>query len=475
MKKLTALFLSTLMVLTLVISMATFAASAANTSVTADKTWYNASKTEFTITTPAQLLGFAELINDGTTFDGKTVKLGNDITMNEGFDGEKPADASSLVKWPTVVKEFLGTFDGQNHVIKGIYASHEQGAGTSSLFGKLATSEKTVTIKNLAITNSYMSVANTGSGVLLSRVTDGTVNISNCYVDMNMVYGLDASVDTYAYGVMIGHMNGVNAVANISNCVVAGDIDIPRAMTGGYIGSNERGSSKITNCAMYGVVKGVNNSNTGFIGRICATSGSVIFDGCIAAGGGDKLSSAFWCPVWSMNAENKPDIQIKKSLYILDYPDPSALTAVDESVIIEGETIIGTAAASVLTENGLTDWDAVNGYYPLPKAMSGMVAALQLPTLADDGADDGADNGADDGADNGADNGANNETNNSTGNTTEDNTDDTAGTEATTPVDTEKKTTADEKGGCGSVIGGGLALVAVATVGSCIFVVKKKD
>ena len=157
MKKLTALFLSTLMVLTLVISMATFAVSAENTPVTADKSWYNDSQTEFTLTTPAQLLGFAELINEATTFEGKTVKLGNDITMNEGFDGNKPTDATNLVEYPSVKGEFHGTFDGQNHAIIGLYLTQENdtnGFDDISLFGSVLSENKTATMRNLAIIKS---------------------------------------------------------------------------------------------------------------------------------------------------------------------------------------------------------------------------------------------------------------------------------------------------------------------------------
>lgn len=47
-----------------------------------DLSWYNGTDTGFTITTPAQLAGVAELVNSNTTdFAGKTIRLGADISL----------------------------------------------------------------------------------------------------------------------------------------------------------------------------------------------------------------------------------------------------------------------------------------------------------------------------------------------------------------------------------------------------------
>ncbi|MDR1943211.1 MAG: hypothetical protein LBQ19_00145, partial [Synergistaceae bacterium] len=47
----------------------------------ADPTWYNTTDTSFTLTTADQLAGLAELVNGGNNFSGKTVYLGNDISL----------------------------------------------------------------------------------------------------------------------------------------------------------------------------------------------------------------------------------------------------------------------------------------------------------------------------------------------------------------------------------------------------------
>ena len=47
-----------------------------------DLSWYNGTDTEFTLTTPAQLAGVAELVNSNTTdFADKTIRPGADISL----------------------------------------------------------------------------------------------------------------------------------------------------------------------------------------------------------------------------------------------------------------------------------------------------------------------------------------------------------------------------------------------------------
>ena len=56
-----------------------------------DLSWYNGTDTEFTLTTPAQLAGVAELVNSNTTdFTGKTIRLGADISLLRYVETGKP-------------------------------------------------------------------------------------------------------------------------------------------------------------------------------------------------------------------------------------------------------------------------------------------------------------------------------------------------------------------------------------------------
>ena len=60
-----------------------------------DLSWYNGMDTEFTLTTPAQLAGVAELVNSNTTdFAGKTIRLGADISLLRYEETGKPGEPS---------------------------------------------------------------------------------------------------------------------------------------------------------------------------------------------------------------------------------------------------------------------------------------------------------------------------------------------------------------------------------------------
>jgi beta-lactamase class D len=85
-----------------------------------DTAWYSSSQSEFTITMPEQLAGFAKLVNDGNSFEGKTIKLGKNITLND------TANWTPIGKFISAQKThwFMGIFDGNGFVISGIYINN---------------------------------------------------------------------------------------------------------------------------------------------------------------------------------------------------------------------------------------------------------------------------------------------------------------------------------------------------------------
>ncbi len=124
---------------------------------TSDTSWYNETDTEFTITTAEQLAGLAELVDNGKTFEGKTVKLGNDICL-ECYEEQERVTFNPIGNNSAQV--FEGTFDGQDHTIKNLYQSgwalgYELGSyGSVSLFSSL----NNATVKNLTMSGSTTEV-----------------------------------------------------------------------------------------------------------------------------------------------------------------------------------------------------------------------------------------------------------------------------------------------------------------------------
>lgn len=72
--------------------------------------WYTDSLSEFSLTDASQLSGFAELVNKGASFSGKTVRLANDVDLAQ-------------LPWTAIGTEdapFQGTFEGNGHTISGL-------------------------------------------------------------------------------------------------------------------------------------------------------------------------------------------------------------------------------------------------------------------------------------------------------------------------------------------------------------------
>lgn len=142
---------------------------------TADTSWYNDTDTEFELNTAEQLAGLAKLVDDGNTFEDKTVKLGNDV------------DLASLPFNPighsSNGKSFNGTFDGQGYTISNMYEQNDLGAWQyeGEYYGLFAYTNG-ATIKNVTIADAYISSGrNEAAGVVGNAVDTvfSDITISN--------------------------------------------------------------------------------------------------------------------------------------------------------------------------------------------------------------------------------------------------------------------------------------------------------
>jgi len=174
-----------------------------------DKSWFdiNEPKTEYTLTTAEQLAGLAELVNTGTyTFYDSTVKLGADMIFNEGIFSASPEGrplyngepVNANVRTWTVIGErwaannnftvagrklFFGNFDGQGHVVSGLYVNDSvRLAGFFSCFAGGA-------IENLSIINSYFcgDSRNGSFAGFINNDRTKQVSLKNLYSDAYVV------------------------------------------------------------------------------------------------------------------------------------------------------------------------------------------------------------------------------------------------------------------------------------------------
>jgi len=194
MKKIISLALALIMIASLaaIIAIPTSAADETPTTSYAsyytgnsDTSWYdnNPGATEYTLTSADQLAGLSELVgNKYVQFKGVTIKLGVDIIWNPGkftldpatgealYDGKTPVVGENVFEYipigdrdsattisttihknaTAIMGQFYGSFDGQGHVISGLYYDRPEEAyvGMFTLFfGR--------ELKNVSIVNSY--------------------------------------------------------------------------------------------------------------------------------------------------------------------------------------------------------------------------------------------------------------------------------------------------------------------------------
>lgn len=191
---------------------------------TVDTAWYDASETEFVLESAEQLAGLADLVNSGTTFAGKIVKLGTDVDL-KGLAWTPIGDCTSA-------KYFHGTFDGQGSVIANLTVNNTSDSefAASGLFGWVEA--KSAIIKNVTVSGASVS-GHHWVGAIAGYMT-GT--IANCKVIDSTVLGTHANDD--ADGDKVGGIVGcLNSDSYLKSNTVIGSTVIGNRDVGGIAGS----------------------------------------------------------------------------------------------------------------------------------------------------------------------------------------------------------------------------------------------
>ena len=262
---------------------------------TFDTSWYNATDTEFTITTEEQLAGLGAIVGgmaDGVaqdSFAGKTIKLGADLDLgglqnkvwypigyhNSNGNYTKVSGGSVTSN----VESFEGIFDGQGHTISNVYqntwemfgdynsgyegtpnhykdgmgifgfvyngtvknltVNNFQSDGEFSTTGVIAAyAAGSSTFENITITNSNPRAYNVPNGGVVGYAydEDGATNVINfkgIKVDSsNKITALWGSWDVGCGGVL-GRVNGATTI-NMTNCEAGAVIDVYNDVCGNY-------------------------------------------------------------------------------------------------------------------------------------------------------------------------------------------------------------------------------------------------
>lgn len=232
-----------------------------------DTSWYTEEKTELFISTPQQLAGLAELVNKGNTFEGKILRLTNDIFLNDRMKSteyEWVPIAYSADKEDTGLV-FQGTFDGGGYHIYNLYTSNKgQGGG---LFGRIG--EKGV-VKAVTISQGYL---NYGGSIAYNN--DGWILFCN-NDSMTEVYGKESSYTGDCGAICNFNSNLVYGCRNYG-CVYSSDSLSDAA---GIVGRNTVSIATVSECSNIGIVQGyvasgIVSYNEGWI-QNCYNIGKII-------------------------------------------------------------------------------------------------------------------------------------------------------------------------------------------------------
>ncbi len=342
------------------------------------------------INSAADLAFFAEKVNGdyfdaGGKYAGWTVKLTTDIVWNTGdadawaAGTSKPANLWACGKWGN---PFNGVFDGQGHVISGLYGEF---SGDNCGFLGLVW-QKDAEIKDLAIVNStFINTRTSGNANmgLIGTVGGGTIKISNVYSDINMVTAANQ------VGGLIGRLHTKDIEVTIENCVVAGSIT-GGTCVGGFIGQRDINNGtkgnpiNISNSAVLAEVKGAAKVG-GFVGY--SQDGMVNITTSIAAAKVTSADAASVGAFYGVTAEGA-DAAITKSAMVKGTADKA--TGADLKTgykVVEVADITGDKAATTLTDLDFTAaWAKVDAAAPMPASLLKMLkgdAGTVLPPTSD--------------------------------------------------------------------------------------------
>jgi len=243
----------------------------------------------YQIATAEQLALLAQQTNNGTGGDAYYI-LTNDVILNDG---------DSLL-WTPIgnVGAFTGVFDGNGHIISGLY---ENGQKISGLFALTENATlRNIILENATVLEYEQAFVYTAIGGVLVGIAKNT-NILNCSVN-----GMIEIFSAVSSGGLVGRCEvdmDVNDTVFIKNCVNEARVT-ENECTGGIVGKTvvNNGNLVIDNCVNIGNINGWTFSggmvgNGDFIIKNSNNFGEIISEGTAGgmAGQGGLSCSIIYC------------------------------------------------------------------------------------------------------------------------------------------------------------------------------------
>ncbi len=263
--------------------------------------WYSEDAESYEISTAADLMGLAQLVNEGNDFSGKTIKMTGNIDLS-GIDNWTP-----IGKFPGVSadnRSFNGTFDGNGYTIRN-FRIHDE------------TDYTDVNNVNL-IDDNYALFSYIYNATIKNLTVEGNINLIDPVNDIRITnrgftggiigYSFNSTVENCSFkgtingGYEVGGIIGRGMATTIKNCHLKKESTVEGSYyVGGIAGrmtTSNMTPSYIIDCSVDGIVKANIQCSGGIVGSTRQITGLSnldakrisYIDGCRTLSGSKVLS-----------------------------------------------------------------------------------------------------------------------------------------------------------------------------------------
>lgn len=245
-----------------------------DTTPETDISWYNTTDNSFTLSTPAELAGFAAIVNGkAKSTDPKT---GETTAIKDAFEGKTITLGASIdlsaYSWSPIGGKdnpFKGIFDGRGRTISGL--SVDTTEGYAGLFGNVA---KSGVVENLSVAGTVASstsddyaggIAGYNSGIITNVKSSVTVSAPSAF----NVGGI-AGFNDGGYNAEVSTTEATGGEGAIDMCAVTANVTGSKKV-GGIVGEN---SGTISQSYATATVDGTDAGGKNGVGGIAGRNGN---------------------------------------------------------------------------------------------------------------------------------------------------------------------------------------------------------
>ena len=248
----------------------------------------------YAIGTASDLTWFRDFVNTAVEVEGNTTYpntganavLTADIDMSPVCHAANTTTGATMLSWEPIgaMSSYLGTFDGNNKTITGLYANNG-GQFNNALFATIGAGSKVMNLTvdgNVTGTNAAIIVyGSLGNSEITNCISKGSVNATSANTagvlgsgngNATVTYCTNYATITLSQQANAGGVVGWNPL-KVEHCVNYGDV-IGLNNTGGVVGQMSTATNPVSDCANYGNV--TSNGSNNYVGGIVGYGYSAI-------------------------------------------------------------------------------------------------------------------------------------------------------------------------------------------------------